>query len=77
MESPKDTEGRWVEVWRGADPADVGRRLDAAGISMRLATTDGFCGTSGGFSLLNLFRRERRSRLLVPESDVERARSLI
>jgi hypothetical protein len=77
METGAGTQDRWVEVWRGGDPAEVGRKLDAAGISMRLAASGGFCGTGGGFSLLSLFRRQPQSRLLVPEADVERARALI
>jgi hypothetical protein len=68
---------QWREVWHGADPAPIGRLLDAEGIPMRLATTGNWCGFGGGVSFLSLFRRKPQSRLLVPASQLERARALI
>ena len=77
-EAASSEDSRWVEVWRGQDPASVGRLLEAEGIPMRLAARGNWCGTAGGgFDLVGLFRRKPQSRLLVPEPDATRARAVV
>ncbi len=71
-----DAEGRWVEVWRGTDPAPIGRLLQAAGIPMRLAASGHHSVNPLGF--FSLFRKRGiESRLLVAESDRQRAREVV
>jgi hypothetical protein len=65
-----------VEVWKGEDPGPIGRRLDEAGIEMRIAAAGGPHG--GGIPLLSLiFRQKPTSKLLVRESERERARAVL
>jgi hypothetical protein len=64
---------RWVEVWKGDDPAVPGRMLDAAGIEMRLAGSMGH----GGLGFLSIFRKPVSARLLVRAVDRDRARAVL
>jgi hypothetical protein len=74
------TEDRWVEVWKGDDPSVPGRKLDAAGIQVRIASAGwGAHGGGIGVTLLSLLTRRKsgQARLLVPEQDRERARAAL
>ncbi len=80
MQTAEEPDGTWIEVWKGADESQLqalGRKLDAEGIPMRRAWDGTYCTTGGGISLLSLFRRKRNNRLLVPEEQSERARTII
>ncbi len=69
-------DARWVEVWRGTDPAPPGRLLDAAGIPMRLAAAGHY--SVNPFGLFSFFRKHGiESRLLVAETDRQRAREAL
>ncbi|MCA9830560.1 MAG: hypothetical protein R3B97_03870 [Dehalococcoidia bacterium] len=70
-----DTE-RWVEVWRGSDPAIAGRAMESAGIEMRIASA-GWGAHGGGLGILSLLRKHGQSKLLVREADRERARAAL
>jgi hypothetical protein len=73
-------EERWVEVWKGSDPAEAGRKLEAAGIPMRIASTGwGAHGGGIGVTLFSFFFRQKSggSRLLVPVGETERAKSAL
>ena len=74
MKTPGEDE--WVEIWRGTDPAPVGRLLDDAGITMRLAALGHHSVNPLGF--FSFFRRRGiESRLLVREGDRARARETL
>lgn len=75
-ESPN---GKWVEVWSGFNPDEVGRALDDEGISMRIAA-NAMCSRAPW--LIRAFRGQRSdgpalARLLVPESDRDRAKEIV
>ena len=69
-------EERWTEVWKGEDPSIPGRKIEAAGIEMRIAAV-GWGEHGGGIGFLSLFRKKNRSRLLVREADTPRAREAL
>lgn len=73
-------ERRWVEVWKGDDPSVPGRKLEAAGIEMRIASSGwGAHGGGIGVTLVSLVLRRKRggAKLLVPEADRERAKAVL
>jgi hypothetical protein len=47
---------RWVDVWKGEDPTLPGKRLEDAGIEMRIASA-GWGAHGGGLGFFGLFRR--------------------
>ena len=67
---------RWVEVWKGEEPGIPGRKIEAAGIEMRIAAV-GWGAHGGGIGVLSLFRKRGRARLLVREADVANARKAL
>jgi hypothetical protein len=69
-------EDGWTEVWKGDDPARAGRKIDEAGIEMRIAAA-GWGHHGGGIGFLSLFRKRGQARLLVREADVARARAAL
>lgn len=74
MTAPAEEE--WIEVWRGTDPAPVGRLLDEAGIAMRLAALGHHSvNPLGSFSFFR--KRGIESRLLVRQIDGPRAREVL
>jgi hypothetical protein len=68
-----DADERWVEVWKGEDPGVPGRTLEDAGIEMRIAAPD-WGAHGGGIGFFGLFRRKGRAKLLVRETDRDRAK---
>jgi hypothetical protein len=73
------TSEEWVEVWSGKDPAIPGRKLDAAGLEMRLAAPSwGEHGGGLGVTVVNLLlRRKGEAVLLVRREDVARAKTVL